>query len=68
MLSVYDKLVPKFCKVYSNVRFSSINALKEYNAEVKSSLFPQSGVHTYKMNEGEEAKFLNWAAKSHQDR
>jgi hypothetical protein len=37
-----------------------VNALKEYNKEVKSGAFPQQE-HTYPMPEEEEKKFADFA-------
>ncbi|KAJ3306169.1 hypothetical protein HDV03_000403 [Kappamyces sp. JEL0829] len=72
LLGAYDKLAPKFSKIYSSVGEASVNALKEYAREVKSRSFPVSGINTYcaapsnrryKMLPGEEEAFKAWAAR-----
>jgi 3-methyl-2-oxobutanoate hydroxymethyltransferase len=60
ILGVYDKLAPKFSKIYSNVGKYSIEALKQYGEEVRQRAFPVSGTHTYKMLPGEEEAFKLW--------
>ncbi|KAI8907813.1 ketopantoate hydroxymethyltransferase [Gorgonomyces haynaldii] len=62
ILGAYPNLAPKFSKIYANVGQISIDALKQYNNEVKSREFPVSGTHTYKMSEGEEEKLKDLAA------
>ncbi|KAI9002247.1 ketopantoate hydroxymethyltransferase [Gaertneriomyces semiglobifer] len=59
-LGVYDRHVPKFCKIYANVGQVSVDGLKAFASEVKSGVFPEPGTHTYKMGAGEEQKFLEW--------
>jgi 3-methyl-2-oxobutanoate hydroxymethyltransferase len=60
ILGAYDKLAPKFSKIYSNVGESCISALTAYKNDVKNGTFPVSDIHTYKMSPGEEEKFQNW--------
>ena len=57
MIGQFQAFTPKFVKKYSNVAEVITNAMKEYVKEVKESKFP-GDEHTYKMIEGEEAKFL----------
>ncbi|MDR0622022.1 MAG: 3-methyl-2-oxobutanoate hydroxymethyltransferase [Deltaproteobacteria bacterium] len=57
MIGQFQAFTPKFVKKYSNVAEVITNAMKEYVKEVKESKFP-ADEHTYKMIEGEEAKFL----------
>lgn len=59
-LGVYDKLQPKFSKVYEIIGQKSIEALKRYGEEVKQRTFPESGVNTYSMAKGEEDIFKEW--------
>ncbi|TPX69320.1 3-methyl-2-oxobutanoate hydroxymethyltransferase [Spizellomyces sp. 'palustris'] len=60
MLGVYDKLMPKFCKLYAEVGKATVAGLEQYVQEVKNGSFPESGTHTYPMEKGEEEKFLKW--------
>lgn len=60
LLGAYDKLAPRFAKVYGQVGQQSIDALKQYVSEVKNREFPVSGEHTFKMLAGQE-EFLDWA-------
>ncbi len=46
ILGAYDKLAPKFSKIYCNIGEQSINALKQYGQEVRSRSFPVSGANT----------------------
>ncbi|KAJ3324650.1 hypothetical protein HDV06_006543 [Boothiomyces sp. JEL0866] len=62
ILGVYDKLSPKFSKVYANVGNDITNALKTYGQEVRERSFPVNGDHTFKMQKGEEDEFIKWAA------
>jgi 3-methyl-2-oxobutanoate hydroxymethyltransferase len=64
LLGIYDKLTPKFCKVYSNVGEATIHALGEYGKEVRTRKFPQSGTHTYKMIKGQEEALNDWLIKN----
>ncbi|KAJ3259991.1 hypothetical protein HK103_001501 [Boothiomyces macroporosus] len=63
ILGVYDKLSPKFSKVYANVGNDITNALKTFGQEVRDRSFPKSGDHTFKMQKGEDEEFLKWAAE-----
>jgi 3-methyl-2-oxobutanoate hydroxymethyltransferase len=60
ILGVYDKLVPKFSKVYSQVGKDTITALQKYGHEVRTRTFPVSGTHTYKMASGQEEALQQW--------
>ncbi|KAI8897370.1 ketopantoate hydroxymethyltransferase [Globomyces pollinis-pini] len=62
MLGVYDKLAPKFSKVYAEIGKQTISALEDYGTEVRNRTFPISGTHTYKMLKGEEEAFQEWIA------
>jgi 3-methyl-2-oxobutanoate hydroxymethyltransferase len=64
LLGVYDKLAPKFCKIYSNIGSSTMDALKRYGEEVKSGAFPESETHTYKMLKGHEELLKEWISKT----
>ncbi|KAJ3298163.1 hypothetical protein HK104_011084 [Borealophlyctis nickersoniae] len=59
-LGVYDKLTPKFCKVYADVGKMSIAGLENYVKDVKARTFPASGANTYQMEKGELEKFQEW--------
>jgi 3-methyl-2-oxobutanoate hydroxymethyltransferase len=59
-LGVYDKLQPKFSKVYETIGQKSIEALRRYGEEVKNRTFPASGINTYTMAKGEEELFKEW--------
>ncbi|KAI8830481.1 ketopantoate hydroxymethyltransferase-domain-containing protein [Chytriomyces cf. hyalinus JEL632] len=65
MLGIYDKFTPKFCKLYERLDPLIVNAMKEYGAEVKQGTFPDSKLHTYAMEKGEEEKFLNWVKEEY---
>ncbi|KAI3659507.1 hypothetical protein MP638_003327 [Amoeboaphelidium occidentale] len=52
MLGMFDKFVPKFCKLYANLNDQVTSAISEYVKEVKSVSFPQKQ-HTYEMDEKE---------------
>jgi 3-methyl-2-oxobutanoate hydroxymethyltransferase len=64
LLGAYDKLAPKFSKIYSNVGESSIQALRSYGDEVKRRSFPVSGTNTFKMLPGQEDEFKTWLQKN----
>jgi 3-methyl-2-oxobutanoate hydroxymethyltransferase len=57
MIGQFQAFTPKFVKKYANVAEVITKAMKEYVREVKEEKFP-GDEHTYKMIEGEEAKFL----------
>ncbi|KAI9105005.1 ketopantoate hydroxymethyltransferase-domain-containing protein [Phlyctochytrium arcticum] len=59
-LGMYEKLAPKFNRVYAEVGKASVDGLEMYVRDVKSRAFPESGTHTYPMAKGEEVKFLEW--------
>ncbi|KAJ3051959.1 hypothetical protein HK097_007048 [Rhizophlyctis rosea] len=59
-LGAYDRLMPKFCKVFSQVGQASIAGLQEYVKEVKSRTFPDLQQHTYSMDPEELKKFNEW--------
>ncbi|KAJ3045192.1 hypothetical protein HDV00_011062 [Rhizophlyctis rosea] len=59
-LGAYDRLMPKFCKVFSQVGQASVAGLKEYVREVKEGKFPEEGKHTYGMDAEELEKFEEW--------
>ncbi|KAJ3272613.1 hypothetical protein HDV01_005360 [Terramyces sp. JEL0728] len=63
ILGIYDKLAPKFSKVYADVGNEITNALKTYGQEVRDRSFPKNGEHTFKMQKGEEEEFIKWAAE-----
>lgn len=61
MLGLYNDMEPKFVKRYLNMSEEILDAIKEYESEVKSGKFPQEE-HTYHMTEEEYAqlkKMLN---------
>ncbi|MGL4208842.1 MAG: 3-methyl-2-oxobutanoate hydroxymethyltransferase [Candidatus Adiutrix sp.] len=62
MIGQFQAFTPKFVKKYSNVAEVITGAMKEYVKEVKECKFP-ADEHTYKMVEGEEAKFLKLMGK-----
>ncbi|KAJ3211342.1 hypothetical protein HDU82_006112 [Entophlyctis luteolus] len=57
MLGIYDK----FCKSYDRLNDRIVTALANYADEVRSRTFPHPVDHTYKMEKGEDEKFLEWA-------
>ncbi|KAJ3021979.1 hypothetical protein HKX48_007357 [Thoreauomyces humboldtii] len=61
-LGVYDRLSPRFCKTYAQIGQLSTRALEDYVADVRERRFPESGVHTYPMADGEEEKFTQLLA------
>ncbi|KAJ3382654.1 hypothetical protein HDU84_004114 [Entophlyctis sp. JEL0112] len=61
MLGIYDKFTPKFCKRYDKLNDRIVTALANYADEVRSRTFPHPVDHTYKMEKGEDEKFLEWA-------
>lgn len=48
MLGMYSDFVPKFVKQYANVGQAMVEAVKNYDKEVKSSAFPEEA-HTFKI-------------------
>jgi 3-methyl-2-oxobutanoate hydroxymethyltransferase len=61
MLGLYNDMEPKFVKRYLNMAEEILDAIKEYESEVKTGKFPQEE-HTYHMTEEEYAqlkKMLN---------
>jgi 3-methyl-2-oxobutanoate hydroxymethyltransferase len=55
MLGLYNDMEPKFVKRYLNMAGEILDAIKEYESEVKSGKFPQEE-HTYHMTEEEYAQ------------
>jgi 3-methyl-2-oxobutanoate hydroxymethyltransferase len=64
MLGMFDKFVPKFCKLYANLNDQVTSAISEYVKEVKSVSFPQKQ-HTYEMDE-RELKLFHEKVKDNQ--
>lgn len=56
VIGQFQTFVPKFVKRYADVAGVVTQAMREYVADVKSGAFPGEE-HTYRMLEGEEAKF-----------
>lgn len=50
MMSIYSDFSPKFVKKYADIGNTVTDALKKYNNEVKSGVFPQDE-HSYSMDE-----------------
>ncbi|KAI8853410.1 ketopantoate hydroxymethyltransferase [Chytridium lagenaria] len=61
MLGMFDKFLPKFCKLYANLDPVIVAAMEKYGEEVRSRAFP-AAEHTYKMEAGELEKFEEWCA------
>ncbi|KAJ3170427.1 hypothetical protein HK101_011374 [Irineochytrium annulatum] len=61
-LGMFDKFVPKFCKVYADLSPVIIKALEQYGKEVREGSFPAEE-HTYGMEAGELEKFKDWCAE-----
>ena len=60
-MGMFDRFVPKFCKVYAKAGHVMEDALKTYKKEVIAREFPDSSQHTYKMESVEEEERLrNW--------
>lgn len=57
MLGLHDKLQPRFVKRYANLAETILTALTAYREDVRARRFPAEE-HTYPMDEGEEATFL----------
>jgi 3-methyl-2-oxobutanoate hydroxymethyltransferase len=57
LIGQFQAFTPKFVKKYVNVSEIITKAMKEYVKDVKEGRFP-GDEHTYKMVEGEEAKFI----------
>lgn len=60
-LGMQNRKPAKFVKQYAKVYDEAVQALNEYDREVKEQSFPSSGVHTYKMDEQEYEEFVNRA-------
>lgn len=56
-LGMQDKKLPKFVKQYANIYNDALNALNQYDSDVKQLQFPNSTDHTYKMNDEEFIEF-----------
>ncbi|KAJ3214897.1 hypothetical protein HDU67_001099 [Dinochytrium kinnereticum] len=61
MLGMFDKFLPKFCKLFANLDPAIVSAMSAYREEVKARTFP-APEHTYKMEGGELEKFEEWCA------
>ena len=48
MIGLFDKFVPKFVKQYTQIRETSLEALKEYKEDVLAVTFP-GPEHSFKM-------------------
>ncbi|KAI8802211.1 ketopantoate hydroxymethyltransferase-domain-containing protein [Cladochytrium replicatum] len=59
-LGVFDKFLPKFCKVYASLGKASVEGLRAYHDEVKARKFPDNDAHGYKMDDEELARFEEW--------
>ncbi|KAK6096244.1 cell wall biogenesis and architecture protein [Batrachochytrium dendrobatidis] len=62
ILGIYDKLSPKFSKVYANIGEQAVTGLSTFIDDVRGSKFPVIGLHTYKMAASEEERFKEWVA------
>jgi len=63
-LGMFDKFMPRFCKVYGHLGDESIKALEQYKKEVVSRVFPDVGEHCYTMESAEEEeRFKDWAVE-----
>ncbi|KAJ3225069.1 hypothetical protein HK099_007444 [Clydaea vesicula] len=64
MLGMFDRFMPKFCKVYGEVGSITENALLEFKKEVIAKSFPDEKLHCYSMESAEEAeRFKDWVAQ-----
>ncbi|KAJ3412116.1 hypothetical protein HDV05_001210 [Chytridiales sp. JEL 0842] len=59
-LGIYDKFLPKFCKLYGNLHNPIVTSLSKYVEEVRSRKFPETKTHTFSMEKGEEGRFEEW--------
>ncbi|MBM3706893.1 MAG: 3-methyl-2-oxobutanoate hydroxymethyltransferase [Actinobacteria bacterium] len=62
ILGYFQAFTPKFVKKYANIAKITIDAIKEYIDDVKSSKFP-APEHTYSVLEDEKNKFENMLKK-----
>lgn len=51
MVGLYDSFTPKFVKKYTNMGVELQKAFSEYCKEVRKGVFPDSSVHSYKIND-----------------
>jgi len=57
LLGLFERFRPKFVKQYANIGQISLQAIREFAAEVEEGRFPTSE-HTYPIDEDEYQKFL----------
>lgn len=57
LLGLFDRFRPKFVKQYANIGQISLEAIREFAADVEGGRFPSSE-HTYPIDEEEYQKFL----------
>ena len=57
ILNLKEGLMPKFSKSFGNIGKASIEAISEYNSQIKQGLFPDDD-HSYHMKSGELEKLL----------
>jgi 3-methyl-2-oxobutanoate hydroxymethyltransferase len=63
-LGMYDRFLPRFCKVYGNIGKQSIEAIRTYCNEVKSRTFPNVEEHCYPMKcTNDVSEFRDWLSK-----
>ena len=60
VLGTFQAFTPKFVKKYADLAGVSTAALTEYVNDVRGSAFPEEQ-HCYRMLEGEQEKFADWA-------
>lgn len=56
MLGFYDDFTPKFVKKYAEIGKQMQGAFEEYVKEVREGVFPEDGVHAYKISDEEAEK------------
>ncbi len=56
MLGFYDDFTPKFVKKYAEIGKQIQGAFEEYVKEVREGVFPEDGVHAYKISDEEAEK------------
>ena len=57
MVGYFDNFTPKFVKKYANIGEELLRAFTEYCEEVRSGVFPNDDLYTYKISDEEAQKF-----------